>query len=249
MGTSEAGCRSRSRMEKLKGQVGYMVKCTSELLKKWNEMLSNGVGLAEIEVGEHMSRLAGDVIARTEFGSSYEKGKRIFAELNELQKMSTESVRQTRLDATRIRKLKKDVERSLVEVIQARRDSLTLGEHSYGNDLLGLMLSEIRAARKEQRRFRYTPQQLIDECKTFCFTGHDTTTLLLTWTMMLLASNPIWQERAREEVRNVFGGEKPDAESLGKLKVLGMILFESLRLYTPATLLARQFSVVAMYMT
>lgn len=229
-------------IEKLKGQVGHMVDCTSKMLEEWDELLfKDGKGSVEIEVGEHMSRLAGDIIARTEFSSSYEKGKIIFAKLNELQRLSTQSGRRTRLHDRSVRKLKMEVEVSLMTIIEARRDAMRVNSSpSYGYDLLGLMLWEIDAAREEQKCFCYTSQQLMDECKTFFFTGHETTSLLLTWTLMLLASNPSWQDRAREETLHLIQGEPTDSDILSKLKVLGMILFESLRLYTPATLLARQ---------
>lgn len=218
-------------LEKLKGQVGRMVESTSQMLSQWNELIINsGNGSSEIEVCEHMSRLAGDVIARTEFGSSYDKGKIIFSKLNELQKLSTKSGRPTRIHGKRIQALKKEVEKSLLSIIEARRETMNLqanhrssivaGNHD-GHDLLDQMLSEISNARKEQPKFRYTARCLIDECKTFFFTGHDTTSLLLTWTIMLLASNPSWQDRARQEVVDVCQDHPPHADILCKLKVVG----------------------------
>ena len=66
-----------------------------------------------------------------------------------------------------------------------------------------------------------TMQQLVDECKTFFFAGHETTSTLLTWTFLLLAINPEWQERARNEVLTVCGSaEPPTSESINQLKVV-----------------------------
>lgn len=47
----------------------------------------------EVEIGAHMARLAGDVIARTEFDTSYETGKRIFLLIEELQRLTARSSR------------------------------------------------------------------------------------------------------------------------------------------------------------
>lgn len=134
----------------------------------------------------------------------------------------------------RMQRLKLEVENCLKDIIQAHRE-----RQNHGDSLLELMVREAYHDNEESSS-KLTTQQLMDECKTFFFAGHDTTALLLAWTMMLLAAYPSWQERARHEILNTCGAEIPSAESLGKLKILGMILNESLRLYTPASLLARQ---------
>jgi cytokinin trans-hydroxylase len=60
----------------------------------------------------------------------------------------------------------------------------------------------------------------MDECKTFFFAGHDTSALLLTWALMLLATHPEWQDRARAEVARVCGDDPPSYDDLSKLTVV-----------------------------
>lgn len=60
----------------------------------------------------------------------------------------------------------------------------------------------------------------MDECKTFFFAGHETTALLLTWTVMLLASNPGWQDKVRDEVKQVCNGGAPSVDQLSKLTLV-----------------------------
>ncbi|XP_077230926.1 cytokinin hydroxylase-like [Tasmannia lanceolata] len=231
--------------DKLKSQVGFMVECTREMIQSLNDHMVES-GQNEVEIGEYLTRLTGDIISRTEFDSSYEKGKQIFQLLTSLQHLCAKASSQFCFPGSRlfpskynrdIKSLKTEVERLLMEIIQSREDCVEIGRGaSYGNDLLGMLLTE---SQKKRADFSLTLQLVMDECKTFFFAGHETTALLLTWTVMLLASNPSWQEKARAEVLQVLEGKSPSTDHLPKLTLLNMILNESLRLYPPATLLPR----------
>lgn len=80
----------------------------------------------------------------------------------------------------------------------------------------------------------------MDECKTFFFAGHETTSNLLTWTVFLLAINLNWQNIVRKEVESICGTDIPDAYMLSKMKSMTMVLNETLRLYPPASTLIRK---------
>ncbi|KAL8097984.1 hypothetical protein AgCh_030930 [Apium graveolens] len=80
-----------------------------------------------------------------------------------------------------------------------------------------MLLDEMqnKTSRGRNEEFSLNLQLIMDECKTFFFAGHDTTALLLTWTVMLLASNPSWQDKARAEI-------KQEAEKIYPLAHKGM---------------------------
>lgn len=113
-----------------------------------------------------------------------------------------------------------------MEIIQSRKDCVEIGRSSsHGNDLLGMLLNEMQK-QKKGKELSLNLQLIMDECKTFFFAGHETTALLLTWTVMLLASNPSWQEKVRAEIKQKCNGEVPSADHLHKLELVRRILFE-----------------------
>ncbi|CAM6066140.1 unnamed protein product [Sphagnum tenellum] len=62
--------------------------------------------------------------------------------------------------------------------------------------------------------------------------SYATTSSFLTWTMLLLAEYPEWQERARSEIREVCNFNNDiDATKLNQMKIVGMILNEVHRLF------------------
>ncbi len=116
------------------------------------------------------------------------------------------------------------ISNSLREIIQSRKDMVNkTKKSSYGDDLLGLMLTTTSKENTSQvGKAQFDLQALIDNCRTFFFAGHGASSTFLTWTMMLLASHMNWQELAREEIKQVCGHGDCllDANMLNKLKIV-----------------------------
>jgi cytochrome P450 len=70
-----------------------------------------------------------------------------------------------------------------------------------------------------------TIEDVIEEYKLFYFAGMETTSVLLTWTMVVRSMHPEWQDRAREKVLNLFGTNKPEFDGLSRLKTVSFIKF------------------------
>ena len=66
-----------------------MVESTKQMLQSLENEIK--LGQAEFEIGEYMTRLTADIISRTEFDSSYEKGKQIFHLLTVLQNLCAQA--------------------------------------------------------------------------------------------------------------------------------------------------------------
>jgi len=101
------------------------------------------------------------------------------------------------------------------------------------------MLDRLLAARNEDGS-PLPDQEIRDQCSSMLAAGFETTSRLLFWATYLLALDPATQDRVRAEVV-AFPAEK--VTSLDDLKawpLLRSVLFETLRLYPTAPMIARQ---------
>ncbi|KAH6756638.1 Cytochrome P450 superfamily protein [Perilla frutescens var. hirtella] len=236
--------------ENLKLMIPMMAKSMEAAVMKWGEEMCNA-GKVEVEVSDWFQNLVEDVITRATFGSSsYEEGRAIFELQSQQMHHATEAYQKVFIPGYRFLptrknriswRLEKEIRKSLLKLIdRRRRRSECQGvSDECPNDLLELM---IRASRDESAAaVAITANDVVEECKTIFFAGKHTTSNLLTWTTVLLAMHPQWQEQAREEVLRVCGArDTPTKDDLAKLKTLGMILNESLRLYPPAVAIIRR---------
>lgn len=73
-----------------------------------------------------------------------------------------------------------------------------------------------------------TMDEIIEECKQFYLAGHETTSSWLTWTVIVLAMHQDWQQKAREEVLILCKDKDPNADTINRLKIVSIFLFEYL---------------------
>jgi cytochrome P450 len=102
------------------------------------------------------------------------------------------------------------------------------------------LLHRLTLARDPESGRSMDDRQLVDNLLTFYLAGHETTSRALAWTLYLLACFPDWAARAEAEVAAVTGGAPVGAEHIERLALVQQILKESMRLYPPVPLMARQ---------
>ncbi|WOK91525.1 Cytochrome P450 [Canna indica] len=237
-------------MEKLKGMLPAFSSCCSELMDRWEGMVGTD-GCSEIDVWPDLQAFTGNVISRAAFGSRYEDGRRIF----QLQTQQAQIIVETShtllvpgykflptVMNKRIKRIDKEIRAILGSIIKTRKEDMKAGKAN-NNDLLGLLMESNMKHSQEHgnKNTGLTTEEVMEECKLFYFAGQETTSVLLTWTLVLLSMHPNWQDRAREEVLAAFGKNKiPDFDSFSHLRIVTMILQEVLRLYPPVTFMKRQ---------
>nr|BAN19928.1 cytochrome P450 [Echinochloa phyllopogon] len=237
-------------LEKLKLMLPAFSACCEELVSRWAQSLGPD-GCCELDVEPELQTLTGDVISRTAFGSSYLEGRKIFQLQAEQAERLMSIVHKFGIPGymslptknnRRMRQIKREVETILRGLIGKRMQAMKEGEPTK-DDLLGLLLESNMKETTENGQsssLGMTIEDVMEECKLFYFAGMETTSVLLTWTMILLSMHPEWQDRAREEVLGLFGKNKPGYDGLSRLKIVTMILYEVLRLYPPAIAFSRK---------
>lgn len=197
-----------------------MVESATDMLDRWGGEISSG--RPEIDVEREIIRTAGEIIAKTSFGISNGNGRKVLEKLRDVQITLFKTNRYVGVpfgkflnpkETLEAKALGKEIDALLREIIADRRGLLAAGEAA-PRDLLGMLMVDDAAKKRA-----LTTKELVDECKTFFFAGHETTALSLTWTLLLLAVHPEWQEELREEIKLVVGdGEIRDATMLAGLK-------------------------------
>ncbi|KAL5567990.1 hypothetical protein UlMin_024565 [Ulmus minor] len=225
----------------LKGMASLMVESTTNMLDRWTSLINSGH--PEIEVEREITATTGEIIAKTSFGISYQNGQKVLEKLKAMQLALFNSNRLVGVpfgkfvmnpkQTLKAKKLGEEIDQLLLSIIAARREAIIEG-FSESCDLLGQLL------KASDGNGGLGTRELIDECKTFFFAGHDTTALALTWTLLLLALHPEWQTQLREEIREVIGDKEIDYTSISGLKKMGWVMNEVFRLYSPAPNIQRQ---------
>ncbi|KAJ6912395.1 hypothetical protein NC651_014951 [Populus alba x Populus x berolinensis] len=238
--------------DKLKLMTKRMAACTIDMIDDWK----NRARIADhqhitIEMSEEFKKLTCDVITHTAFGSNHVEGGEVFKAQDELIHHCVATMADLYIPGSRFLptpsnrqmwKMENNVNNSLRRLIQGRLERAQARgnlDGCYGDDVLGLL---VEASKTTNKSLKLTRDEIIDECKQFFFSGHETTAKLLTWTVFLLSLHQEWQERLREEVLTECGMGIPDADMVSKLKLLNMVLLETLRLYCPVLETLRETS-------
>ncbi|KAL6896622.1 hypothetical protein ACP4OV_007194 [Aristida adscensionis] len=234
--------------DKVRSMVGLMASSARALVESWEERLLhqpefggvNGSAL-ELKVDDDIRAYSADVISRTCFGSSYVRGKEIFAMIRELQK--TVAKPSLLAEMTGLSSLPTASNRAAWRLNRRVRELILGVVRDSGDDDVNLLSSMLRSVATSGDRAA-AEDFVVDNCKNIYFAGYESTAVTAAWCMMLLALHPEWQDRVRDEVGEASAGAggaaAPDFPSLQKMKKLTMVIQETLRLYPAGSVVSRQ---------
>ncbi|CAI9089909.1 OLC1v1024561C2 [Oldenlandia corymbosa var. corymbosa] len=222
-------------VDRVKSWIPEVVDSTKKVVERWENDLG-GVGEIEVDVLKEFHILSTEILSRTGFGSNFEEGRRIHELIDRQAQLTMLALRSVYIPGFRFlptrnnrlrRNLSNQTRRLIRDLIERQRK---VGGNS--NCLLSFLING-----------ELSTEEVIDECQTFYFAGKEIVAIFLSWTLLLLALHPEWQTKAREEVFQVCKNDEfPNGDALNDMKVVTMILNETLRLYPPIAVVVRQAS-------
>ena len=125
----------------------------------------------------------------------------------------------------RMKEIDTELKSILSKVIEKKERVMLSRESADHEDLLSLLLKSTMTTKGSSGM---SVDEAIEDCKSLYFAGQESSSNLLVWTMILLSQHQTWQSKAREDVHQVFGQNKPNYEGLSRLKVVSTYLTKRL---------------------
>lgn len=125
------------------------------------------------------------------------------------------------------------IHKLLLDIIHKRQEQLKNGAE-VPSDLLTMLLTA-----KYEDGSSMSDTQVLDECMTIFFAGHETTAVGLAWTWVELLRHPTILQRLTTEIEETVGNEAIQYNDVAKMPYLTQVLKESMRLHPPVAAISR----------
>jgi cytochrome P450 len=214
--------------------AGIMLDATDKMLVRWREIPAGSAVAINLE----MMRLAMSVISRSIFtvdiGEDFAEAGQSLTQILDFASQRSVSLLTLPLSVPtpgnqRLNRALTTIDEFLYGIIADRR------QKPPGDDLLSLLME----MRDQETGEGMSEKQLRDEVLITFFAGHETTAQLLTWAWYLFSEHPVVEERFHAELEENLGGRTPRADDVEGLRYTRMIMDETLRLYSPVAIMAR----------
>ncbi|KAK1368937.1 hypothetical protein POM88_035029 [Heracleum sosnowskyi] len=225
-------------VDKVKNMLSIVLESGNALTKSWEKLVEAEGGIADIRVDDYVKTFTSSIFSNVMFGRYEAAEKVLFSKCRDLMEVSgsptvVDGRPFSRFYPTKIHRQQWTLEKEIYRIIQ----DIEMKCRSEGESIIQTLVD----GAKHGQLGSSTPQQfIVDNCKELCIVAMEVPGITAIWGLMLLALHPDWQARARAEVLEICGDEILDAEKLGKMKVLKMIIQEILRLYSGVGFTARE---------
>ena len=206
-----------------------MTEQCSEMLNKWNALPDKSTINLSHDLMEMTLRIICKAMFTADVDDAVEVVNREFNVANE--KLIARALQPLRIPLwvptpgnVRENHAYNSIRQIVTHVIEKRRKSK---EHY--DDLMAMLME----AKDEETGEMMSDTQIRDEVVTIFLTGHETTSVALTWLFHCLDENPDVESKLLAEAKTTLNGRTPGLDDLRNLEYTRMVIDETLRLYPP----------------
>jgi cytochrome P450 len=224
----------RQRLDQLSQRI---VELTEETAVRWQQYAASGQA---VDVNDEMMKLTLQIVVKSMFSEDISDRLDELSHAFDIAQHFIYWYRRNPLAMPlwlptpanrRFLQARKQVDKIIYDLIAKRRQ-----QPNEANDLLDMLL----AARDEETGEGMSDEQLRDEIVTIFFAGHETTVTMLTWTWYILTTNSQAEADLQAELTAVLHGNPPSFSDLPQLDYTERLLYETMRIYTPTWIFARE---------
>lgn len=210
-----------------------MTECTIQLINGWKDGM-------QLNIMEEMIKLSIAIAGKAMFNTEIKEVPEIMEAFNTATSLFariavpfSEWLLKLPVPSTiRFYKAKAQLDNVINRIIEEHRS----GKADNG-DLISILL---QSQDGKEGGEKMSDQQVRDEALTLFVTAFDTTSTALTWTWYLLSQNPDVEYELHKELDCVLQGRVPTIKDLAQLQFTRMVFAESMRIYPPSYIIARQ---------
>ncbi|XP_029440797.1 cytochrome P450 4F22 isoform X1 [Rhinatrema bivittatum] len=240
----------------LKYYVKIFKQSTDIMHAKWHKLASGGT--ISLDMFEHISLMTLDSLLKCTFSYNSDCQEKPSEYISAIYELSALVVKREHFlphhfdfiyrfsaDGRHFQKACTIVHNFTGNVVQQRREALTRqGADAWLKSKQGKTTDfiDILLLSKDEDGNGLSDEEMRAEVDTFMFEGHDTTASGLSWILYNLAQHPEYQQKCREEIKELMKGkesEELDWDDLSQLPFTTMCIKESLRLHPPVTAISR----------
>jgi cytochrome P450 len=217
-----------------------MVDTILETRARW-AALPKGDG--EIDALSEMAELTAEIICRTIFGRQLggEHAREVVEGFSEYQRLVGQTDALSLLGLPDwLPRFHRPALRRATARIHGVLDGIIADYRKRGDTAEGSVIGHLLDARDEETGEPLDDEALRNEAAVIFMAGHETTANTLAWAWFLLSQTPEVEERLHAELDEVLGGRPPTLADVPQLRYARAIIDETLRLYPPVPILARE---------
>lgn len=217
----------------------YMLSAIDEMLMRLNNELDKA-----FEVDAEMTHVTADIIFRTILSEklSESSAKEIFNAFNEFQVHAQRTLMlkvyhlPTFFADRAAKRAAKKIRPFISDVIAKRYQEKESGSSKKYNDILESVMNAVDPITNDS--FSY--DEMVDQICMLFLAGHETTASSLTWSLYLISNCKDLQLQILAEVNDVAPNRAFEFDDIKKLNMTTNLFKESLRLYPPVGIFARE---------